>query len=144
MNSIEYKHHCLDLFDVEEVIQLRFALHSSGRVVLLDGNEQRIKDGKVLHDAYFPLSFLEHIRDAGAGRSELAYSVLESLEKEPQKVDMIWSDLIMNFPQAQNVRYKPEHFEVANFIKKRLKEAYSPEDMAYGDTSHFSGLVATQ
>ncbi|MCZ8014673.1 MAG: hypothetical protein O9274_03135 [Limnobacter sp.] len=144
LNSIEYKHHCLDLFDVEEVIQLRFALHSSGRVVLLDGNEQRIKDGKVLHDAYFPLSFLEHIRDAGAGRSELAYSVLESLEKEPQKVDMIWSDLIMNFPQAQNVRYKPEHFEVANFIKKRLKEAYSPEDMAYGDTSHFSGLVATQ
>ncbi len=136
LNSIEYKHHCLDLFDVEEIIQLRFALHSSGRVVLLDGNEQRIKDGKVLHDAYFPLSFLEHIRDAGAGKAELAYAALDSLEKEPQKVDMIWNDLIMNLPQVQTVRYKQEHIEIANFIRKRLKEAYLPKDMAYGDSDY--------
>lgn len=144
LNSIEYKHHCLDLFDVEEIIQLRFALHSGGRIVLLDGNERRIKDGKILHDAYYPLSFLEHIRDAGVGRSELDYAVLESLEKDPKKVDMIWSDLIMKLPLDLDVRYKPDHFELANFIKKRLKEAYSPEDMAYEDTDQVRGLVATQ
>lgn len=47
-------------------------------------------------------------------------------------------------PLDLDVRYKPEHFELANFIKKRLKGAYSPEDMAYEDTDQVRGLVATQ
>lgn len=131
LGSREYKHHCLDLFDVEEKIRIRFALYEDGRVSLLDGSEQRVKKGEVLSEVSLPLSFLANIRDQSFMTSEVAYATLDALERDPKKIDVIWGDLIMGLPQTRKVEYQPQHLEIAQFIKKRLKEVYAPGDMAY-------------
>lgn len=132
LNSIEFKHHCLDLFDTTETIQLQFAIYSTGkRIELLNGSEVRLKSERIVRENKIPMSYLANIRDHGHYKPEVSYATLEFIERNPRVIDKIWNELILGTTPASNKPDDSKHLEIAQLIIDRLKEAYTPDELAY-------------
>ncbi|EDM83188.1 hypothetical protein [Limnobacter sp. MED105] len=131
LSAIEFRHHCLDLFDSTESIEMRFALHDDDRIVLLDASEVRLKAGKIVSESALPMSYLSNIRDHSHYLPEVSYAVLESIERNPKLVDQIWNELILGTANTKKNSHSSMNTEIARLITKRLKEVYSPSELAY-------------